>query len=140
MHRLYSTFPAGWSGAGLFLLRVALGGTLIIQGLAYLRGLDASGFEPWAVCLMLLVCGGALLIGIVTPIASALAFLVCTGLTFSLVSVPGWNLLSGNVLSIDAIMIALAAGFLGPGAFSLDARLFGRRTIIIPRVSSSLKS
>jgi len=140
LHRLYSTFPGGLSGAGLFLLRVALGGTLIIQGSAYMRGLGDSGFGPWAVCLLLLASGGALVIGILTPIASALAFLVFTGVTFSLVSVQGWNLFSGNPLSIDAIVMALATSFLGPGAFSFDARLFGRRKIIIPRASSSLKS
>jgi hypothetical protein len=31
----------------------------------------------------------------------------------------------------------VAVVFLGPGAFSLDARLFGRREIIIPPVSRS---
>lgn len=36
--------------------------------------------------------------------------------------------LVGLVLGADAIAIAL----IGPGAFSVDARLFGRREILIP--------
>jgi len=42
-------------------------------------------------------------------------------------------------LSIDAIVMALVAILLGPGAFSLDARLFGRRRVIIPSVLPSPK-
>ncbi len=35
-------------------------------------------------------------------------------------------------MSVDMTLILVALVFLGPGAFSLDARLFGRREIIIP--------
>jgi hypothetical protein len=37
---------------------------------------------------------------------------------------------------VPAITIAL----LGPGAFSLDARMFGRREILVPHTSRSAKS
>jgi hypothetical protein len=36
-------------------------------------------------------------------------------------------------------VISIALVCLGPGAFSLDARLFGRREIIIPDSASSSK-
>jgi len=39
-----------------------------------------------------------------------------------------------------AFAIAIAIVLLGPGALSLDARLFGRREIIIPPRSHSSKS
>jgi uncharacterized membrane protein YphA (DoxX/SURF4 family) len=39
-----------------------------------------------------------------------------------------------NMAAISAALILL-----GPGAFSLDARLFGRREIIIPEGRSSLR-
>jgi uncharacterized membrane protein YphA (DoxX/SURF4 family) len=122
---------------GLLLLRVALGGTLIIQGSAYLLELHQLRFGPWAVCLLALGSGSALLMGFLTPFASALAFVGVMGITFSWLPVPSWNFFSGNPLSTNAIMMALAAGFLGPGAYSLDARLFGRRKVIIPRASPS---
>jgi len=139
LHRLYSTFPGSWSGLGLLLLRVALGATVIIQGSAYLLERQDLRFGPWAVCLLALGSGSALLVGFLTPIASVVAFLGGVGIAFSWLPVPSWNLFSGNPLSIDAIIMALAAVFLGPGAFSLDARLFGRRKVIIPSVSTSPK-
>ena len=39
-----------------------------------------------------------------------------------------------NLAAISAALVLL-----GPGAFSLDARLFGRREIIIPEGRSSLR-
>ena len=46
--------------------------------------------------------------------------------------VPVPNLFDEKLSAILAAIIAVAIVFLGPGAFSLDARLFGRREIIIP--------
>ncbi|MGA2902328.1 MAG: hypothetical protein ABSD98_00735 [Candidatus Korobacteraceae bacterium] len=40
--------------------------------------------------------------------------------------------LRGNPLILNVIIIDVAIALLGPGAFSLDAVLFGRRRIIIP--------
>lgn len=36
---------------------------------------------------------------------------------------------------VGVIILAAAIALLGPGAFSLDARLFGRREIVIPNIS-----
>jgi hypothetical protein len=41
--------------------------------------------------------------------------------------------LDSKAAIIDVIAITTAIAFLGPGAFSLDARLFGRRVIFIPQ-------
>ncbi|MCI0422957.1 MAG: hypothetical protein L0387_28960 [Acidobacteria bacterium] len=38
-----------------------------------------------------------------------------------------------RLASFFVIIMAAATGFLGPGSFSLDCHLFGRREIIIPR-------
>ena len=137
MHRLYSTFPDGWYGLGLLLLRVALGATLIVQGSAYLLALRDPRFGLWAMCMLVLSSGVSLVIGFLTPVAGAIALLAAVGVTFSWLPVPAWNLFSGNLLSFDAIAMAVATILLGPGAFSIDARLFGRRKIIIPRITAS---
>ena len=39
------------------------------------------------------------------------------------------------VASLDSGAVTVALLFLGPGAYSVDARLFGRREIVIPRRS-----
>ena len=98
MHRLYSTFPGGSSGLGLLLLRAALGATLFIQGAAYLLEPRELRLGPWAVCLLALGSGCSLLMGFLTPVASAVALLGGMGIAFSWLPAPSWNLLSGNLL------------------------------------------
>jgi len=137
LHRLYSTFPGGWYGLGLLLLRVALGITLMVQASAYLLALKDPRFWLWAACVLALCSGASLLIGFLTPIVGAFALLAAAGVTFSRLPAPAWNLFSSNLLCFDAITMALAMVLLGPGAFSIDARLFGRRKIIIPRLPDS---
>ena len=43
-------------------------------------------------------------------------------------------LFDGQLVSLEMIVMAVSIAMLGPGAFALDARLFGRREIVIPPV------
>jgi uncharacterized membrane protein YphA (DoxX/SURF4 family) len=140
LRRLYFTFPGGGPGLGLLLLRLAIGVTLIIQGFAYLPELQESKIETWAVCLLALGSGASLALGLLTPVADALAILAGLGMTFLCPPASNWHFLYRNPLSLDVVIMAMVSALLGPGAFSLDARLFGRRKIIIPRPSSSSSS
>jgi uncharacterized membrane protein YphA (DoxX/SURF4 family) len=140
LRRLYSTFPGGAPGLGLLLLRLAISVTLITQGLAYLPELQELKIESWAVCLLALGSGASLAIGLLTPVAGVLAILAGLGMTFLWPPASNWQFFQGNPLSLDVVIMAMASALLGPGAFSLDARLFGRRKIIIPRSSSSSSS
>ena len=75
--------------------------------------------------------GLCLLLGVLTPIASLLvAFGTVAYHFFGITNPSGFVVSSFLVLRITAL--ALATACLGPGAFSLDARIFGRREIHIP--------
>jgi uncharacterized membrane protein YphA (DoxX/SURF4 family) len=139
LRRLYSTFPGRWPGIGLLLLRVAIGVTLIFQGCARLSELQDMRFGVLAACVLAVASGGSLILGFLSPVACALAVLAGFG-NAVLSPSPASNLFSGNPLSFDVLIMVLASGLLGPGAFSLDAHLFGRRKIVIPRSSHSQAS
>ena len=130
MQRSFSSFPAGWPGAGLLLLRATVGATVLAQGIVTFTGNASLGARLGG--LLATVIGLALLIGFLTPFAGLLAALGNVCLVLSWLPLPISNLLDSWFATVFVVIMAVAIVFLGPGAFSLDARLFGRREIVIP--------
>jgi uncharacterized membrane protein YphA (DoxX/SURF4 family) len=116
-------------------LRAAVGITLFAQGVAYLVGWRELAFITWAVALLALASGVLLLVGYLTPIASVLAGSISIGSKFLWLQASSPNLFDSKLATALTASIAVAIVCLGPGAFSVDARLFGRREIIIPDAS-----
>ena len=110
MHRLFSTFARGRPGAGLLLLRLVAGVTLIVHPV-----------EPVVPHAFAIVFGLFLLAGLWTPIIGALLTPMELWLV---VSQPGDPWTPILLASIGA-MLALV----GPGAWSVDSRLFGWKRI-----------
>ena len=104
----------------------------LIQGGFYLTSTLDGSTGTWIESLIGLASGAALLLGLLTPIAGVVAGVGALGIGFSLWQAPTPNLFDAKLsLVLTAIMTA-AVVFLGPGRYSLDARLFGHREIIIP--------
>ncbi|MBC7932348.1 MAG: DoxX family protein [Rubrivivax sp.] len=133
MLRLFSlTFPDGRAGIGLLLLRLAVGLTAAVEGGAYLFSRDEPTLWARAAGLMVIACGASLLIGLLTPFACIVVGLCSAGVALlGFQATAPHGLATGWSLLLEAVMTA-ALILTGPGAFSLDARLFGRREIIIP--------
>lgn len=140
MQRVFSTFPDGLPGAGLLLLRAAAGIVLLVPGAACVVGRHEPGLLTFTVDLLTIASGLLLLIGYLTPFAGILAGLFCVGSTFSWFPAARLELFEAKPTAALGTAIVVALVCLGPGAFSLDARLFGRREIIIPGGSRSSKS
>jgi uncharacterized membrane protein YphA (DoxX/SURF4 family) len=132
LQRLFSAFPGEWPGVGLLLLRGTIGLVALIQGAFCLTDSAHSTVGLWLCGLLGLAAGASLLAGFMTPIAGAIVALGVLGAGFSLLPTPSLNLLDAKLSAIFAGIMSAAIVVLGPGAFSLDARLFGRREIIIP--------
>lgn len=81
--------------------------------------------------------GASVLAGFLTPIAAALVGLTAIGWWTSLIRAPHQNLFASNLLLGLLVVMATVIVLVGPGAFSIDARLFGLRQIIIPRSRSN---
>ncbi len=114
--------------------------TLLIQGAAYLNDGRNLKFDALVAVSLAFVGGVSLLAGMLTPITSLLVVMGTIGYAFSWLPAPGANLLDCKPAVIDVIAMATAIAFLGPGAYSLDARFFGRREIFIPPTQRLPKS
>lgn len=133
---MFSTFPDGWPGAGLMLLRAAGGAVLITQGATYFSDTHEPGFLSTIVVSVVTVLGVLLLIGFLTRVVALLAALVGVSTVFAWFPGSSVNSFDAHMTAVLSAVIALSLICLGPGALSLDARLFGRREIIIPPTSS----
>ncbi|HSI49480.1 MAG TPA: hypothetical protein VLA61_14495 [Ideonella sp.] len=122
MQRLFTGFPAGLPGLALLIMRVALSVLLlacVLRQPGWL-GSGAASLAPWGVAI-------ALWAGLFTPAISALCIL-CV-LPMLLNQAGEWDAV--GAVSACTILEAAALSLLGPGAYSLDAKLFGRRRIIL---------
>ena len=124
MQKLFSAFPGGWPGLGLLLLRALVGVTLIAQIVAYVGSTKLSVLG-WVVAALVLIIASCLLVGFMTPVAAIVIGLGAIALAAS-------NVLDINQTLLNMIVLTTAIALLGPGAFSIDARMFGRREILIP--------
>ncbi len=140
MRRIFSTFPGDGPGLGLLVLRAAIGFTLVSQGILYLSDSHTPSLAMWAVALLMVASGALALIGYMTPLAVFVGGLISVASLLPWFPAPAPNLFVTRLAAILTAAIGIAIVCLGPGAFSLDARLFGRREIIIPKRSSSSKS
>jgi putative oxidoreductase len=119
VQRLFSTFPHAWPGAGLLLLRLAAGSPLIIDAIHGL--LRSNQVTTVAVQLGAIGVGACLIAGVWTPVAGALQVIL-----------ELWIVVSRTGTNRSALLLgAIAASvmMLGPGAWSVDARRFGRKRI-----------
>ena len=102
-------------------MRVAAGGALLFHGVAALT----AGGAPASVAFHILCAatGALLVVGLWTPIVGALAAIDAALQGFSNPADAGFYVLLAT--------LAAALALLGPGAWSVDARLFGWRRVEI---------
>ena len=120
-------FPTGLPGVGLIAVRVTVAAMLLVNESPY-TATPSMGREIGS-----LVAAVCLVIGILTPYAAA--FAGC--LEF-------WRLCARDNVDlfhlIAAIVVTLALGVLGPGAYSMDNKIFGRRLVNLPHSSEGNSS
>jgi uncharacterized membrane protein YphA (DoxX/SURF4 family) len=120
VQRLFATFPDGQPGAALLLLRLSLAGVLAFHGSAYWPA------QPpfWSTVISSGV-GILLAIGLFTPFAAIGGAAVGVIVLFLC---RGCDPLTGAFV----VIVMAALGMLGAGAYSLDARMYGRREVVVP--------
>ena len=118
MQRLFSTFAAGWPGVGLLIQRFLVG-AILIHGML----LQPSVSPHLTTVVLPLIASVLLAIGLGTPYVGLLV-----------AATQVWLVISGSADPWTAIVLSglgFSLAMIGPGAWSLDARRFGRQHIEI---------
>ena len=104
-------------------------------GVFYFSGPSNPASGKWLLGFILITSGAALTVGFFTPFAGLFVGLCFLGVALSWFPAPSWGFQDARLLAVGMLITAAALALLGPGAFSLDGRLFGRREIVIPPAS-----
>jgi uncharacterized membrane protein YphA (DoxX/SURF4 family) len=119
LQRLFSTFASGWPGVGLLLQRILTAILLVRFGII---GLTGASYSPSMIPQVIGACAGMLLlVGLWTPFTGTLIAVIELWIAMTHVSDP-W-------IPIVLATFGATAAMIGPGAWSIDARLFGRKHI-----------
>ena len=128
MQRLFSTFPNGWPGRGLLLLRICLATSLIYFAVF---GLSETRSQTIALGQNLIAAIGGIfmLVGLWTPLIGSIVALDEISM-----ALPYYSRVRGDTLiHLFLAILAVSVAMLGPGAWSIDARLFGRKRFNVDR-------
>jgi len=117
VRRLFSTFARGSPGAGLLVMRLVGGTAFVARAFATLH----SDTPTAAATAVLAICAGlCLLAGLWTPVAGSIVAAI--GIWFAFTD-------ADPLASILLATIGAVLALVGPGAWSIDARLFGWKRI-----------
>ena len=119
MQRLFSIFPSGLVGAALLVFRVSVAFSLLIDGSSHFVSLH-SLWTP-----VLLVLAACLLPGFMTPFAGLSSIVIQIAMLMVYGGADGRHVVC-SIVNCGVLSV------LGPGAYSIDARLFGRRLLTVP--------
>lgn len=119
IQRLFSSFPNSWPGSALFLLRLCVSTAVVFHGMR-------AGIPAGAALLTFVatawMSAALILIGLWTPSAAGAA-----AFTEAAAALAGAPELYAH-LFVTAVASSLT--LLGPGAWSIDAYLYGRKRLI----------
>jgi uncharacterized membrane protein YphA (DoxX/SURF4 family) len=116
----------------MLVLRTALAVPLLVEGAALLIDWRGTISPLILVAVISIAAGVALQLGYYVGRGAIAGAVAVIAVHFFSLHGECLNLFSSRIACFLPMSIAIALVFLGPGAFSIDARLFGRREIVIP--------
>jgi hypothetical protein len=111
----FSMFPSGRAGIALLVLRASVAAALLLGAVV---GSHALLWTTASGSIAILLCAG-----LGTPLCAGLCSVVAAVVAFN---ASGESVLCPTLFALTSLALAL----LGPGAYSVDAHIFGRRRIV----------
>ena len=130
----FSRYVGGLAGIGLLVLRTTVGVMAIAQGCALAPGHESGLSRLWLFVAVMCLGGTALILGVLTVLTGLTIGLAETGAACSLLSSPPLVSPHFQAAPVLVIVMTIVVILIGPGAFSVDARLFGLREVRIPPI------
>jgi len=118
-------------GVGLLLFRLVIGGATVSFALRWMAGSAERTAYVWAIGIIAVICGAMLTVGFMTLLAGVLASITIVVISFS-TQAFSFSLFSAATLNLLTAILAMGLALTGPGAFSIEGRLYGRREIVVP--------
>jgi putative oxidoreductase len=122
VQRLFSTFADGWPGGGLLVQRLLTGGALVYCGVACAAANPAcAAVLPEGIGAL---AGVLLIAGLWTPIVGGMVAILEASLALSSPA--------NATLPLFLAVLGATLAMIGPGTWSVDAWVFGRKRIVPP--------
>jgi uncharacterized membrane protein YphA (DoxX/SURF4 family) len=118
VQRLFSNFADGWPGAGLLMQRLLVGAALLYC-VAATRGDTVAAPQVIGA-----LAGLLLIAGFWTPVAGVVTACAEAWVAFAYSGHPG--------IPAALAVLGLTLALIGPGEWSVDARLYGRKHFVPP--------
>jgi len=134
VQRSFSSFPSGWAGAALLVLRLVVGASAAFEAGLSIAHNHAPVHMATIAAASLAIAGVSLVIGFLTPIASLFVCLI-GAVIMAIIPPAALLLFNSRMAAFEFVVMSAVLVILGPGAISVDARLFGRREVAIYRAS-----
>ncbi len=117
----------------MFLLRVLVGVSAVVNGFADLSGGATISLVLWPAGMITVLAGACLIAGFLTTVFGAVIAVDVAAATFFRLPSSSSHGVAGLPPATALLVLAIVVALLGPGAYSVDARLFGMREIVITR-------
>lgn len=126
LQRLFFMFPGGAAGSGLLILRLCAAGMLLRNAMP-----QAIAAPPFWGAAGVMLLAALLVAGALTPVG-------CLASSVVQIATLSYGIDEHLVDVASSLGVTLALFLTGPGAFSVDGRLFGRRLIHPSRTTRTI--
>ena len=111
--------------------RLVIGGMTVSFAARWLAGSAERTAYVWAIGIASVMCGTMLVVGFMTLVAGVLASVSIVAISFSTQAFAP-SMSPAVALNLLTAILALGLALTGPGAFSIEGHLYGRREIVVP--------